>query len=110
MNRKAEYIARYEAIATVSGTMLRAARRADWSALPALQEEYRRLVDELKEAEVGVTLDDAELGHKLGLIRRILADDAAIRDLASPDIARLSVLFDARRSTKVLKDRYQARI
>jgi flagellar protein FliT len=109
MNRKAEYFARYEAIAAVSGRMLRAARGTDWGRLSGLQAEYQQLVDGLKEAGVGVVLDDAELGRKLDLIRRILADDAAIRDLASPEVARLSTLFEARRSTMVLKDLYQAR-
>ncbi|AIO34058.1 flagellar protein FliT [Burkholderia pseudomultivorans] len=109
MNRNADYFARYEALAAVSGRMLRAARGADWSALPGLQDEYLRLVDGLKAAEPSVALDESELGRKLDLIRRILADDAAIRDLASPEVARLSALFEARRSTHVLTDLYRAR-
>ncbi|CAN0624113.1 flagellar protein FliT [Burkholderia multivorans] len=109
MNRNAEYFARYDAIVAVSGRMLRAARVADWGALSRLQAEYLRLVEGLKEAEVGVSLDETELGRKLDLIRRILADDAAIRDLATPEVARLSALFESRRSTKMLTDMYQAR-
>ncbi|HKT03835.1 MAG TPA: flagellar protein FliT [Rugosimonospora sp.] len=109
MNRKAEYFARYEALAAVSGRMLSAARGADWSTLPALQAEFLRLVDGLKEADPGVVLDESDLGRKLALIRRILADDAAIRDLASPEVARLSALFEARCSTKALADLYRAR-
>ncbi|MBN3728500.1 flagellar protein FliT [Burkholderia sp. Ac-20379] len=109
MNRKAAYLALYEAIADVSGQMLAAARGADWTAVNGLQSEYQTLVDGLKIAEEGVQLDQAERGHKYTLIRRILADDAAIRDLASPEVARLSALFDAGRSTRMLKDIYQAR-
>ncbi|AYZ66628.1 flagellar protein FliT [Burkholderia multivorans] len=109
MNRKDEYFARYEAIAAVSGRMLHAARGADWNALSGLQEEYLQLVDGLKEAGQGIALDEVELARKLDLIRRILADDAAIRDLASPEIARLSALFETQRSTKVLTDLYRAR-
>ncbi|MDN8068693.1 flagellar protein FliT [Burkholderia vietnamiensis] len=109
MNGKAQYFASYEALAAVSGQMLSAARAADWSVLPALQVEFLRLVDELKEAAPGVAPDEPERGRKLELIRRILADDAAIRDLASPDMARLSGLFEARRSSRVLTDLYRAR-
>ncbi|RQS68998.1 flagellar protein FliT [Burkholderia sp. Bp8963] len=109
MNRKAEYLARYEAIAAVSGRMLRAARGADWAELSALQQEYQQLVDGLKDAGPGLALDESELRHKLDLIRGILADDAAIRDLACPEVARLSALFETRRSTKVLTDLYRAR-
>ncbi|TPB65820.1 flagellar protein FliT [Burkholderia pseudomallei] len=107
MNRKDEYFARYEAIAAVSGRMLVAARDAAWHAMGGLQEEYLRLVDGLKEAEQGVLLDDAERTRKFELIRRILADDAAIRDLARPEVARLSAFFHAGRSTP--KDLYRAR-
>ncbi|NIF93348.1 flagellar protein FliT [Burkholderia sp. Cy-637] len=109
MSRKAAYLARYEAIAEVSGRMLMAARGADWPTVDGLQAEYQTLVDGLKAAEEGVMLDPTERGHKYALIRRILADDAAIRDLASPEVARLSALFDAGRSTRMLKDIYQAR-
>jgi flagellar protein FliT len=109
MSPKAEYIARYEAIAAVSGRMLAAARGEEWQALGGLQEEYLRLVDSLKEAGQDIALDESERGRKYALIRQILADDAAIRDLASPDVARLSALFETGRSTKVLKDLYQAR-
>jgi flagellar protein FliT len=55
-----------------------------------------------------VALDELERARKFDLIRRILADDAAIRDLASPRMAYLSALF-AGRPTRVLKELYGAR-
>ncbi|WP_114815088.1 flagellar protein FliT [Paraburkholderia kururiensis] len=110
MNSKAEYFARYEAIAALSGRMLTAAREALWHDLIGLQDEYRRLVEALKEAEQGVKLSDAERMRKYDLIRRILADDAAIRDLASPRMARLSRLFSgASHPARVLQELYGAR-
>ncbi|MDR3419716.1 MAG: flagellar protein FliT, partial [Xanthobacteraceae bacterium] len=108
MTSNAEYFARYEAIAAISRRMLTAARRALWNDLVHLQEEYRNLVDALKDAEAGVRLDDAERLRKYALIRQILADDAAIRDLANPRMANLSALF-AGRPTRVLKELYGAR-
>ncbi|AOK28179.1 flagellar biosynthesis protein FliT [Burkholderia singularis] len=107
MSRKDEYFARYEAIVDVSGRMLVAARDAAWHSLSGLQAEYLRLVDGLRQAEEGVLLDDAERRRKFELIRRILADDAAIRDLAAPEVARLAMLIHASRST--LNDLYRAR-
>ncbi|WP_207001997.1 flagellar protein FliT [Trinickia mobilis] len=109
MNQNAEYFARYEAIAAVSHRMLSAARRALWSDLIRLQDEYLALVDGLKDAESNVMLDDGERARKFDLIRRILADDAAIRDLASPSVARLSALFATERPARVLKELYGAR-
>lgn len=109
MNSKADYFARYEAIAAISARMLAAARHALWTELMELQEEYRMLVDALRDIDAEMSLDERERIRKYDLIRRILADDAAIRDLANPSVARLSVLFSARRPAHVLKELYGAR-
>jgi flagellar protein FliT len=108
MTSNAEYFARYEAVAAISCRMLMAARRALWNDLAHLQEEYRHLVEALRNADCEVKLDDAERLRKYALIRQILADDAAIRDLANPRMANLSALF-AGRQTRVLKELYGAR-
>ncbi|WP_321844061.1 flagellar protein FliT [Paraburkholderia bannensis] len=110
MSSKQDYFAHYEAIATVSGQMLSAARDAHWNELIGLQEEYRHLVDALKDADFGVRLTIAERSRKFELIRQILADDAAIRDLASPCMARLSALFHGTaHPARVLQEMYGAR-
>ena len=110
MSSKADYFARYEAIAAVSGQMLCAARDAHWNDLIGLQEEYRLLVDGLKGAEGIVRLSVAESARKYELLRQILADDAAIRDLASPCMARLSALFHGTaQPARVLQEIYGAR-
>ncbi|MEM5400633.1 flagellar protein FliT [Paraburkholderia unamae] len=110
MISKADYFARYEAIAAVSEQMLHAARDAHWNDLIGLQEEYRILVDALKDAEAAVRLTVTERARKYELIRQILADDAAIRDLASPCMARLSALFYGTvQPARVLQEIYGAR-
>ncbi|SMG38794.1 flagellar protein FliT [Paraburkholderia susongensis] len=108
MTSNAEYFAQYEAIAALSCRMLMAARRALWSDLAHLQEEYRHRVEALREADLGIKLDEAGRLRKYALIRQILADDAAIRDLANPRMANLSALF-AGRPTRLLKELYGAR-
>lgn len=110
MNKNAEYFARYEAIAALSTLMLSAARRSLWAELAHLEDEYRYLVDALKDAEHDVCLNDTERLRKYDLIRKILSDDAAIRDLASPRMAKLSALFSSSgRPARVLKELYGAR-
>ena len=108
MNSKADYFARYEAIAVVSSRMLSAARRALWAELTELQDEYRALIDTLCDVDT-VSLDERERLRKYDLIRQILADDAAIRDLVNPSVARLSAFFSARRPAHVLKELFGAR-
>lgn len=109
MNATADYLAHYEAIAAVSARMLAAARKALWNDLIELQDEYRALVDTLRDMDAGMPLSENERGRKFDLIRQILADDAAIRDLANPSVARLSVFFSARRPAHVLKELFGAR-
>ncbi|TAM08331.1 MAG: flagellar protein FliT [Paraburkholderia sp.] len=106
----ADYFARYEAIAAVSERMLCAARGAHWDDLIDLQEEYRHLVDALKAADGGTQLSTHERARKFELIRQILADDAAIRELASPCMTRLAVLFAGKtRPGRVLQELYGVR-
>jgi flagellar protein FliT len=108
MSREAEYLARYEAIAAVSRRMLQAARAGAWRDMPELQSEYGLLVDGLEDAERDLALDAAERRRKYLLLRRILADDAAIRFLADPQMSRLSAWFNPCQPVQILKDLYDA--
>jgi flagellar protein FliT len=84
-----ELLARYESIADVVGRMLAAARREEWDVLVELQDRYM-----------------GERQRKFDLLRRILADDAQICDLANPALARLSALIAASRPTRALRETY----
>ncbi|GGD87261.1 MULTISPECIES: flagellar protein FliT [Caballeronia] len=103
MKTTQEYFAHYEAIAALSAQMLVAAREGEWSELKAMQGVYRGLVDQLQETDAGSELDESARARKLDLVKKILADDAAIRDLSSPSLARLSALFTVNSTARVLK-------
>ncbi|MDR5737198.1 MULTISPECIES: flagellar protein FliT [unclassified Caballeronia] len=103
MKTTQEYFAHYEAIAALSAQMLVAAREGDWSELKAMQGVYRELIDQLQETDAGSELDESARARKLDLVKKILADDAAIRDLSSPSLARLSALFTVNSTARVLK-------
>jgi flagellar protein FliT len=103
MKTTQDYFAHYEAIAALSARMLSAARNGEWGELKTLQGTYRALIDGLREVDPESQLDDTARARKLDLVRRILADDAAIRDLSTPGLARLSALFTANRPARVLK-------
>ncbi len=97
---------RYEAIAKVVGEMLNAARADQWNTLIQLQDQYTALVDSLRPVDASFDLDEAQRARKHELIRRILADDAAIRDLITPRLARLSALLASSRHTRALQEMY----
>ncbi|WP_244814921.1 flagellar protein FliT [Caballeronia sp. Lep1P3] len=103
MKTTEQYFAHYEAIAALSAQMLMAAREGEWSDLKAMQGTYRELIDQLKETDAGSVLDETARARKLHLVKKILADDAAIRDLSSPSLARLSALFTVNSPARVLK-------
>jgi flagellar protein FliT len=103
MKTTEEYFEHYEAIAALSGQMLVAARSGEWGELKSMQVAYRQLVDRLKEVDSGSELDETAKARKLDLVKRILADDAAIRDLTSPSLARQSALFTTNSPARVLK-------
>jgi len=103
MKTTQEYFSHYESIAELSARMLAAARGGDWSELKSMQGAYRELIDGLREVDAASQLDDTARARKFELVRRILADDAAIRDLSAPSLARLSALFTVNRPARVLK-------
>jgi len=83
----------YEQLAPLTGRMLVLARAGDWDGLVTLGHEFRASVERLKGLEQPVPLEPWQLMRKQSLLSRILADDAAIRDLVTPELAQLSSLL-----------------
>jgi flagellar protein FliT len=96
----------YESLAMLSARMLCAARADDWEAVEELDGEYRRLVDDLRAPHMSMRLNDQQRARKYVLIRQILADDAAIRDLADPQMARMSSLLAYDHRLRAMSDPY----
>ena len=81
-------LAGYEAMAEISGQMLGAARESDWDRFIAEEKRCRDLVADLQ-SRAQANLSAAERARKLVLLRKMLSDDAQIRDLAEPWMMRL---------------------
>lgn len=86
-----EMIAAYESILQVTTQMLEAARAADWDRLVASEKQCRALVERLAAARQLSTpaLEPHLRSRKVQIIRRVLADDAEIRNLTEPWMHRL---------------------
>jgi len=89
----------YESIGHVSQLMLTAARQGDWDTLIDAEQCCAALIQRLQAIdEPESTLGPVGRKRKQQIIRRILAEDAEIRDLAQPWLRQLeSHLGHARR-------------
>lgn len=83
----------YQDIATLTGEMVAAAQDGDWTVVLALGRQYVELVEQLRYLEPGSPLDEAARAQKYDLLVRILENDAAVRDLTMPQLARLGELL-----------------
>ena len=75
----------YAAIAAATGRMLAAARAADWQALDAGERECNEWIARIERlGNPDVVLDGSGRRARMEMLRRVLRDDAAIRDLLQP--------------------------
>ncbi len=102
MGRK-EIIEAYENLSRLTGSMRDAAESGDWDALTSLELKCRAITRQLMAQPM--QLSESERQHKATLIRKILADDARIRELAEP---RLSALLNMLHGADAARKRTQA--
>jgi flagellar protein FliT len=97
-----QIIATYEAILAITGQMLDAARNDDWDRLVALEQDCKKLVERLIADNTGQPLDSEFQPRKAEIIRKVLADDAEIRNITEPWMAQLqNILGSADRERKL---------
>lgn len=97
----ASTLRQYEIIAGFSGQMLRHAQSGNWSAVVDLGKQYYMAVEQLRHFP---SPDEEGRVARKDLLTKILDDDARIRDLATPELARLSTLLgNVKRHQAVLK-------
>lgn len=96
----------YESISLLSTQMLEAARRSDWGRLTSLERDCSHLVDQLRRTEGGLAADDARRARKVEIIKKVLAEDAAIRDLVEPWMAELQALIGSTGRRRQLQQAY----
>lgn len=91
----------YERIALSSDAMLAAAMRGDWDALVEAELECKRRIDVVRtRAHETLSPDDAQ--RRDALIHRLLNNDARIRTITEPWVARLeSMILGRERARRV---------
>jgi len=89
----------YEAIEHASRDMLEAARSGDWDHLIRLEDVCALLVSQLGQAVGARSLEPVEARAKSRILQRILINDAEVRRLAEPWLAKLDRMLTGSRST-----------
>ncbi len=96
-------IEKYEILSSITGKMRDAAAQGEWDLLIELEEQSKRLVAEMKTMDL-TPVDEATRLRKVALIRKILADDAAIRSKTELWMEELQrIMNNARSETKLQK-------
>jgi len=96
----------YDCLSATTGHMLSAAQSGDWDRLVALERDCTDIVARLSALETEDPLPVGIRDRKAALLRKVLADDAAIRDITEPQLKRLSHMLDANRSEQRLMRAY----
>ncbi len=100
----------YAAIAKQSEQMLCAAQTGDWDALCDAEKQCSRLIEDLKRIKPNcIQLSADEKQEHINYLKKILADDAAIRDLTEPRLANLEQFLRAANNQHRLKNSYGSR-
>lgn len=103
-----EIMSLYAKIANQSEEMLRAAQKGSWDELCAAEEVVSRLIHDLqtlkqvKESD----LNERERIEHITYLKKILADDAEIRNITEPRLRQLEEFLRASSNTQKLSNSY----
>jgi flagellar protein FliT len=97
----------YERLSGITGQMREAAVGGEWDRLISLEQDCKRKVEEIKPRDVAPSNPD-ERARKLALLKKILADDAAIRNRTEGWMEQIQRIMQSNRSEQRLQQTYLA--
>ena len=104
----AQVINIYEDILAITRKMLIAAQNSDWDKLVKLEQECKRLTNELKINEPEPILNQEQQQQKLKIIRQVLDDDAQIRSITEPWMEKLQDILCTGERKRNLQQAYES--
>jgi flagellar protein FliT len=99
-------IENYESLSAITTRMREAAEQGSWDTLVELEKQCSQQAQIMKTADSVATLDETDRKRKVALIRKILADDAAIRDHTEPWMAQLQRIMQNSKTEQRLRQAY----
>ena len=97
----------YEQIADASSRMLAAARAEEWDLLTEVERECAQVIDRLRGMGDPETMSGDGRRRRMEIIRQVLSDDAEIRRLAEPWLARMETFLRGCNNDRRIRDAYQ---
>lgn len=101
-------IENYELLSAIMGQMREAAAQGEWDHLVELEKQCSQRVTAMKEQDATIPLDENTRLRKVALIRKILADDADIRNRTEPQMAQLQRIMQSARQESRLLEAYSS--
>lgn len=96
----------YDCLAHTTARMLCAAQTRDWDKLVDLEKHCAELIARMSALETDDPLPADVRGRKVAMIRKVLADDAAIRNITEPWLQELGAMLSANGRTQQLLRTY----
>src|SRR5512141_1003718 len=97
----------YQQLSSITGQMREAAVVGEWDRLISLEKECRRKVEAIKPHDC-VPVNPDERAQKIALLKKILADDADIRNRTETWMEQLQRIMQSARSEQRLQQTYLA--
>lgn len=103
-----QVISNYQSLSSITGQMREAAIQGEWDKLILLEQQCSQHVKTMQPVDVAAKLDEPERQQKIGLIKKILADDREIRNRTESWMEQLQSLMHSNRQEQRLHQAYTA--
>lgn len=101
-------IENYEFLSSITGQMRTAATKGEWDHLVELEQQCSQRVNAMKAQDTAMELDENTRLRKLALIRKILADDAEIRNHTEQWMGQLQRIMHSAGQERRLQKAYSS--
>lgn len=96
----------YESLSVLTAQMRDAALQGEWDALVGLEQQCSRQVTAMRSLDTVTVLDESFRQRKIQLIKKILADDAEIRNRTELWMGQLQHIMQSNRQEQRLSQAY----
>lgn len=101
-----QIVTHYESLSAITGQMRDAAIHEEWDQLIGLEQQCSRHVTAMKPLDEATTLDEPARQRKIQLIKKILRDDAEIRNRTQSWMGQLQRIMQSNRQEQRLQQAY----